>query len=454
MNRRIYALIGQLDPWTGKLAQITNVAKNGGNMHSRTRRILASRKAASGIEYGLAVALVAMFAIVSVESTGTSISNLFGTTGEHVSSINADVSNMGGGYSPGTSGAPEDQAFLSFANVDDAATDTDYTSTGVVAPAGADGALISVSGDASCSLILNGINVGSSSTLHASDFVQMSVHSATASSTTVGCTATTSVDAGAWSVSTPVDTTPDAFSFIDIVSANLATEYTTSNTVTLTGFDGPVIATVTGDAILIVDGDTSGQSVEVNPNQQILVRMVSSSEAGTAKQAEIVVGDTSTIWSITTKIPDENYALASVGTTASATVAASYAHFTNDGIITSTNAWTVPTSYYNGHDPVDVNLKFDLKNPAIISSATIYGKILGGAMFEYSDDGVIYAANTQRFSCGDWMDGLWYVTTTKTCQTYVTSAHRYWRLRFVRATSNSDGIFSLKEVQLVGPGGQ
>lgn len=107
-----------------------------------------------------------------------------------------------------------------------------------------------------------------------------------------------------WSIAnnqggSPVDTTPDTFTFVDIESAETAREYT-SDPVTISGINAPTPITVTGGLAGINGGAFSAAPPAANNGDQIRLRRNSSNQASTAANVMINVGGVVDTWTITT----------------------------------------------------------------------------------------------------------------------------------------------------------
>ncbi|MFP4402665.1 MAG: hypothetical protein ACLFPL_05565, partial [Candidatus Nanoarchaeia archaeon] len=98
------------------------------------------------------------------------------------------------------------------------------------------------------------------------------------------------------------DTLPDAFSFTN--QTDVATSSSiTSNSLTPTGYDGPLSVSVNGDGSpqISINGGSWTTSTSMSPGDSIEVRLTSSSSYDTTSQATVDLGDYSTTWSVTTE---------------------------------------------------------------------------------------------------------------------------------------------------------
>lgn len=108
---------------------------------------------------------------------------------------------------------------------------------------------------------------------------------------------------------TPADTTPDAFSFVDVNDAAPST-LVTSNAVTITGIEAPSAVSVSGGEYSLGCGATFGTAPgTVNANQQVCVRHTSAATAGTATDTVLTVGGVSDTFTSTTFAPAPAIAL-------------------------------------------------------------------------------------------------------------------------------------------------
>jgi alpha-tubulin suppressor-like RCC1 family protein len=127
--------------------------------------------------------------------------------------------------------------------------------------------------------------------------------------TSPGCGATGTVTltiAGspkAYSVTTiDCDTTPNAFAFTPVASANLSTQVTSSS-VTITGINGPASVTVTGGQYSIGCGGTfTANAGTILNNQSLCVRQTSAASYNTYTQAVVTIGGVSASFAVTTKV--------------------------------------------------------------------------------------------------------------------------------------------------------
>lgn len=98
------------------------------------------------------------------------------------------------------------------------------------------------------------------------------------------------------------DPLPNAFSFTDLTDQAIST-LIYSNTLNITGFDGPVLAEVTGSGSpqLQINGGAWVTSGTINPGDSLRLRQTSSSSPNTAVVAAVTVGTGVDNWSVTTR---------------------------------------------------------------------------------------------------------------------------------------------------------
>lgn len=96
-----------------------------------------------------------------------------------------------------------------------------------------------------------------------------------------------------------MDLTPDAFSFTDQTGVAPSTAIT-SNSITISGIDGPVSVTATNGATFSINGGAFGTSGTIANGQTLALRLTASSSQGTAVMTTVTVGGASDIWSVTT----------------------------------------------------------------------------------------------------------------------------------------------------------
>jgi len=127
------------------------------------------------------------------------------------------------------------------------------------------------------------------------------------SSASQGTATTATVTLGAatvdWVVTTSsaADTTPDPFDFVDVASADPSTQY--DDTVAVTGFDGPLTASVSGGGAEIRNNTLAGSwgsTADLNPGNVLEIRMTSDANFASAKTADVTFGTATVDWVVTT----------------------------------------------------------------------------------------------------------------------------------------------------------
>ncbi len=262
------------------------------------RGLIRSGRGASGVEYGMVLALVAIISLGAVEMTGGEVQSIFDGVTAQVATVDDHASAPGGAGEESEVGDTHFLVFTDKANVD---PDTDHFSNSVIVPEAAEGASATVSGDASCALWINGAGGGASAVLTAGDELVLRSRSSAESLGVVSCSVSTADDSGSWALATVLfDTTPNAFTFADLADVNPGSEQI-SDEVILASFDGELSASVDGGAVLVIDGSDAGASASVSVGQSLAVRAMSPAVFDTAKIVEVTVGDYSTDWVITTR---------------------------------------------------------------------------------------------------------------------------------------------------------
>ena len=121
-----------------------------------------------------------------------------------------------------------------------------------------------------------------------------------------GVTETATVSIGSisetWAVSTASTghSAPNSFTFTAVTDATRSTEYT-SNSSTLSAFDGLITATVSGgSALMSVNSGTFASHASVKSGDSVALKMTSSSSNSTETSATLVIATTTVPWNITT----------------------------------------------------------------------------------------------------------------------------------------------------------
>lgn len=225
-----------------------------------------------------------------------------------------------GGSTGGTGGTGEqsgtdDVEFMAFSNVTDADASSSYESNAVVVPASAAGKTASLTGDASAYIVLDGTPSGRSVTLAGGEMLSIVMMSSDTSESLVSVSITVGAETDTWTVTTAVDTTPDAIVFMDTNGVDLET-VVTSNTVNISGFGGELPLIVSDGVELIIDGTpTGGNLAVVTAGQTLALRMTSSASGATGVQANGTLGDIAFSWIVTTKAGSGRQAFSYTGGT-------------------------------------------------------------------------------------------------------------------------------------------
>ncbi|KYP12457.1 MAG: hypothetical protein A0129_01765 [Limnobacter sp. CACIAM 66H1] len=110
--------------------------------------------------------------------------------------------------------------------------------------------------------------------------------------------ATQSVD-----VTVASDTTPDAFSFTAVTDSNPSLD-TQSNTITIAGLNAAAPLSITGGTYSIDGSQFTSAAGTISNGQTLRLRVTASAEPGETVVATVTVGDFSTNFSVTTRMPD------------------------------------------------------------------------------------------------------------------------------------------------------
>lgn len=111
--------------------------------------------------------------------------------------------------------------------------------------------------------------------------------------------ATQSVD-----VTVASDTTPDAFSFTAVTDSNPSLD-TQSNTITIAGLNAPAALSITGGTYSIDGSQFTSANGTISNGQTLRLRVTASADPGETVVATVTVGDFSTNFSVTTRMPDD-----------------------------------------------------------------------------------------------------------------------------------------------------
>lgn len=192
---------------------------------------------------------------------------------------------------------------INFPAVANADLDTFYDTTDAIYSGTT--ATASVAGATAATIRRNGGNTGISSgvTINQGNSVGIRGRSAPL----FNQTATFTLDIGAYTacwqlITKQQDVTPNAFIFTNLTNQEINT-LVTSNSVTVTSFDGPLTVSVSGQGSpqLSVGGGGWGASASINPGDTLRVRMTTSSQYETANVASVSIGTYATAWSVSTR---------------------------------------------------------------------------------------------------------------------------------------------------------
>ncbi|GAB5388448.1 MAG: hypothetical protein Alpg2KO_14160 [Alphaproteobacteria bacterium] len=193
---------------------------------------------------------------------------------------------------------------ITFAPVSGVATSTQTVSSPVV-PGGFDSPVdISVSGDGSPQYDLNGQEAWTSApgTIQPGDSVRIRLTSSSSEATAHTASLDVGNTSGDWVVTTG-DFSPSGFGFTSANSVS-RNQSTTSNTVTLSGFDQPASISISGSGspqYRINGGSFTSSNGTVNPGDQVQVRVTSSGSYSTSVIGTVTAGGTSGSFTVTTE---------------------------------------------------------------------------------------------------------------------------------------------------------
>lgn len=271
----------------------------------------------------------------------------------------------GGTYVPTGSGDPHDTIPASFNFVDvttmalnAVTTSSAITPTGYAAPAA-----VSVSGDGSPEISINGGAWGTTGTIAPGQTIAVRLTSANS----VGAERTATVTIGGvsdvWHVTTQADTTPNAFTFVDQTGVALSS-LITSNSIVIGGINAatPVSVTGAGSPKIRINGGAWVTSGTITNGQTLEVQLTSGSGFSETRTATIDVGGVEDEWSVTTLGAD---------TTPNAFI---FADVTGANLSTLTTASTITISGINTSTPVSVSgtgATISINGGAWVTSGTI-----------------------------------------------------------------------------------
>jgi len=129
------------------------------------------------------------------------------------------------------------------------------------------------------------------------DYETATSHSITVSATNGGTPITRTIVITVQNV--VEDTTPNAFSFTDVTDATVSTLYE-SNSITVSGIDGPATMTITGGEYSVNGGTYASASTSVIAGHTVKVRATSSALNSTAVNVILTIGGVSDTFTVTT----------------------------------------------------------------------------------------------------------------------------------------------------------
>jgi len=161
---------------------------------------------------------------------------------------------------------------------------------------------VSISGDGSPQLRINGGSWVTSGNISDGQTLQLRLTSDNNFASMLSAVVTVGTLSDQWDVTTVAqDTTPDAFSFIDQTDVALNT-LTESNTLTINGITGSVAVSISGDGgpQLRVAGGSWGTSGSITNGQTLQLRLTSANSPLTLHSAIVSVGTVPDQWNVTT----------------------------------------------------------------------------------------------------------------------------------------------------------
>lgn len=166
---------------------------------------------------------------------------------------------------------------------------------------------VSVSGDGSPRIRINGGAWVTSGTITSGQSLAVRLTSANAGSTARSATVTVGSVTDNWSVTTKsiADTTPDDFNFTD-VSGAVQRAFIISDTITISGIDTPTSVSVSGDGSpqVSINGGAWVTSGTITNGQSLAVRLTSADADNTMRLATVTVGGVTDNWEVTTAAGD------------------------------------------------------------------------------------------------------------------------------------------------------
>ncbi len=212
---------------------------------------------------------------------------------------------------------------------------------------------------------------------------------------------------GTWSItSRALDTTPNAFSFTNQTRVS-PSNTTTSNAVSVSGFDNSLTATCTSCTAIARNGNWGGTSVSgFVPGDTIAVRTTSSSSPGGIISVGVTLGSTSTTWSVTTldnsvaglSFPTQNHAYRSTNyTSGSATIS----NFDGPLLMSVSGSGSPTFSVNSGSFVTSANVNPGDSIQVRLTSASSYGSSATATVSVGVSSGT-YTVNNGTVSYGGW----------------------------------------------------
>ena len=198
---------------------------------------------------------------------------------------------------------------FTFTDQSDVPLSTVRTATAVTITGLSNPAPVTVTGDGSPQISINGGAWSTSGTITNNQTLAVRLTSAATFSTTRSTTVTVGGVSDTWDVTTlAADFIPDPFSFTDQSGIALST-LTTANTLTISGINDGAAVTVSGDGNpqVSINGGAWATSGTITNNQTLAVRLTSAASYDTTSTATVAVGGVTDTWTVTTlgdTVPD------------------------------------------------------------------------------------------------------------------------------------------------------
>lgn len=192
---------------------------------------------------------------------------------------------------------------INFPAVTNADLDTFYNTTDAVYSG--ETATASVAGATAATIRRNGADTGMASgvTINQGNSVGIRGRSASLFNQTANFTLDIGAYTACWQITTKQqDVMPDGFTFTDLTNQELNT-LVTSNSVTVSGFDGPLTVSVSGQGNpqLKVGSGSWATSGQIDAGQSLTLRLTTASSYETIYTAALTLGGYSTNWTVTTR---------------------------------------------------------------------------------------------------------------------------------------------------------